>query len=73
MDVIEGKWVELGLTEKEYRQAVKDWNYGMAMLRWEEVFKAPYPYVLEETGFPYPHKKFTQGKELKDLTNKKRR
>tara|TARA_R100001530_G_C4235617_1_gene133887 strand:- start:36 stop:230 length:195 start_codon:yes stop_codon:yes gene_type:complete len=58
MDVIEGEWEELGLTEKDYRQAIKDWNRASAMLRWEEVFKAPYPYVLEETGFPYPAKKF---------------
>ena len=56
------EWVELGLTEKEYRQAIKDYNYYSAMLRWEEVFKAPYPYVLEETSFPYPAKKFKKEK-----------
>ena len=48
------EWVELGLTEKEYRDAIKT----IAYFRWEQIFKAPYPYVLVETGFPYPAKKF---------------
>jgi hypothetical protein len=44
------EWVELGLTEKQYRDAIKT----IAYFRWEQIFKAPFPHVINEIDkFPY--------------------
>ncbi len=47
------EWVELGLTEKQYRDAIKT----IAYFRWEQIFKAPFPHVINEID-KFPYKKF---------------